>query len=318
MATLTQAEAEEKLEELQQQVTLNLQEIDKNFAECTRIINELTIPDVERYAEQTNMIWELSKDWSWFFDSMNLRTRMPAYENDSLFPLFSPSSSHREHTMSNISAYVKGLRKQMQEESTQDTTTSEYSKPSQLHDMAELIGSKRKHSESTRSPPRMMPYITEPSSLANTPRNEAARILTENSLQAVDMGETVSPDEFFDDLVPSAFELQEVTPGQDDENRLTGGQKDWGHTDLMEVESEEQRKNFDRFYQKRQTSSFQAPDHSSWQWPSRVSHSPSNRYHRTEQLIQQETEPRLVGTPTIERVLDRKQLNLKSAKDDLT
>ena len=58
---LTQTEAEEKLEELQQQVTLNLQEIDKNFAECTRIINELTIPNVERYAEQTNLIWDLSK-----------------------------------------------------------------------------------------------------------------------------------------------------------------------------------------------------------------------------------------------------------------
>ncbi|OBZ85705.1 hypothetical protein A0J61_06247 [Choanephora cucurbitarum] len=303
---LTQTEAEEKLEEFQQQVTLNLQEIDKNFAECTRIINELTIPNVERYAEQTNLIWGLSKDWSWFFDSMSLRTRMPAYENDSLFPLFSPSSTHREHTMSNISAYVKGLRKQMQEESTQDTTTSEYSKPSQLD--------WTKRAESTRSPPRIMPYLTEPSSLANTPRNEAARILTENSLQAVDLGETVSPDDLY-----MAFELQDVTAGQDlqEEGRLSPLlKKDWGSTDLMETESEEQRRNFDRFYQKRQTSSFQTSEHNSWHWPSRVSHSPSNRYQRTQQLIQQEAEPGLVGTPTIERVLDRKQLNLKSAKED--
>ncbi|KAI8359878.1 DASH complex subunit Ask1-domain-containing protein [Choanephora cucurbitarum] len=293
---LTQTEAEEKLEELQQQVTLNLQEIDKNFAECTRIINELTIPDVERYAEQTHLIWDLSKDWSWFFDSMSLRTRMPAYENDSLFPLFSPSSTHREHTMSNISAYVKGLRKQMQEESTQDTTTSEYSKPSQLD--------WTKKPEPTRSPPRIMPYLTEPSSLVNTPRNEAARILTENSLQAVDLGETVSPDDL------SAFELQDVTPGQDEEGLSPLLKRDWGSTNLMETESEEQRRNFDRFYQKRQTSS-----HDAWHWPSRVSHSPSNRYQRTQQLIQQETEQGLVGTPTVERVLDRKQLNLKSTQD---
>ncbi|KAI8056329.1 uncharacterized protein B0P05DRAFT_560458 [Gilbertella persicaria] len=243
---------------------------------------------------------------------MDFRTKLPSYDDDPPLPLFSPSSTNREHTMSNISAYAKGLRKQIQEDSTQDTTTSEYSKPTHLEDSGSMsfIGTKRKNPDSIRSPPRIMPYITEPSSLANTPRNEAARILTENSLQAVDMGESISPD---DESMQSFYEhtpshvASDKQPWQDAPVR-----EDWDNTNLMETESEEQRRNFDIFIQKRQTAKSKVADQELQRRWTGALRSPSNRASKPIQQQQHEEEQsKLVGTPTIERVLNRKQLNLK-------
>lgn len=50
-----------ELERIQQQITLNLQEIDKNFATCNQLVASKIIPEMERFAKATMDIWESSK-----------------------------------------------------------------------------------------------------------------------------------------------------------------------------------------------------------------------------------------------------------------
>jgi hypothetical protein len=59
--TISEEEANAQLEALQQKLTRNLQEIDKNFAECNQVLTSKTIPEVERYTEATSQIWNHSK-----------------------------------------------------------------------------------------------------------------------------------------------------------------------------------------------------------------------------------------------------------------
>lgn len=59
--TISEDEANAQLETLQQKLTRNLQEIDKSFAECNRVLASKTIPEVERYSEATSQIWNHSK-----------------------------------------------------------------------------------------------------------------------------------------------------------------------------------------------------------------------------------------------------------------
>lgn len=59
--TISEEDANAQLEALQQKLTRNLQEIDKNFAECNRVLRSRTIPEVERYAEATSQIWNHCK-----------------------------------------------------------------------------------------------------------------------------------------------------------------------------------------------------------------------------------------------------------------
>ncbi|KAI7903633.1 DASH complex subunit Ask1-domain-containing protein [Cokeromyces recurvatus] len=69
--TLSEEEANAQLERLQQKLTLNLQEIDKNFSECNQVLTSKTIPEIERYAEATSRIWNYCKIWLYFFKSMD-------------------------------------------------------------------------------------------------------------------------------------------------------------------------------------------------------------------------------------------------------
>ncbi|KAI9484130.1 MAG: DASH complex subunit Ask1-domain-containing protein [Benjaminiella poitrasii] len=69
---LSEEEANAELERLQQKLTLNLQEIDKNFADCNQVLTSKTIPEIEKYAEATSQIWNHCKIWLYFFRSMDL------------------------------------------------------------------------------------------------------------------------------------------------------------------------------------------------------------------------------------------------------
>jgi len=50
----------ERLERLEQAITLCLQEIDHNFIRCHRIATA-SLPVVERYAEQSRAVWDGAK-----------------------------------------------------------------------------------------------------------------------------------------------------------------------------------------------------------------------------------------------------------------
>jgi DASH complex subunit ASK1 len=51
----------EELERLEQSITLTLQEIDSNFAKAHRIVSTSILPIVERYAKNSEAVWEGSK-----------------------------------------------------------------------------------------------------------------------------------------------------------------------------------------------------------------------------------------------------------------
>lgn len=58
---LSEEEANAAIERLQQKLTKNLQNIDRNFAECHQIVNSEIIPNLDKYKAQTSKIWESSK-----------------------------------------------------------------------------------------------------------------------------------------------------------------------------------------------------------------------------------------------------------------
>jgi DASH complex subunit ASK1 len=51
----------EELERLEQSITITLQEIDSNFAKAHRIVTTSILPIVERYARNSEAVWEGSK-----------------------------------------------------------------------------------------------------------------------------------------------------------------------------------------------------------------------------------------------------------------
>lgn len=51
----------EELERLEQQITLTLQEIDRNFSQAHRIVTASILPIVEQYARHSGEVWEGSK-----------------------------------------------------------------------------------------------------------------------------------------------------------------------------------------------------------------------------------------------------------------
>ncbi|KAI9262080.1 DASH complex subunit Ask1-domain-containing protein [Sporodiniella umbellata] len=60
-------EKSSELERTQQQITLNLQEIDENFAKCNHIVASKIMPELERFAEATEQMWDSTKIWLDFF-----------------------------------------------------------------------------------------------------------------------------------------------------------------------------------------------------------------------------------------------------------
>ncbi|CAG8492521.1 10464_t:CDS:2, partial [Scutellospora calospora] len=63
-----------RLEKLEQNITLTLQEIDNNFSMCQHKVTTRILPQISRFAEISEDIWENSKLWWSFFESLDLST----------------------------------------------------------------------------------------------------------------------------------------------------------------------------------------------------------------------------------------------------
>lgn len=59
----------EELEQIEQSITLTLQEIDHNFSRAHRTVTASILPVVEQYAEHSREVWEGAKFWKQFFES---------------------------------------------------------------------------------------------------------------------------------------------------------------------------------------------------------------------------------------------------------
>ncbi|CAG8453895.1 15015_t:CDS:1 [Acaulospora colombiana] len=71
-----------RLEKLDQNITLTLQEIDNNFSTCQHVVTTKILPQISRFAEVSEDIWENSKLWWSFLESLDLSS-----SNDSTSPV---------------------------------------------------------------------------------------------------------------------------------------------------------------------------------------------------------------------------------------
>ncbi|KAI8384334.1 DASH complex subunit Ask1-domain-containing protein, partial [Radiomyces spectabilis] len=67
----TDEDANAELEKLQQNITLTLQAIDQNFAKCNQIVSSSILPAVDKFAEASKGVWNGSKLWLYFFQSLD-------------------------------------------------------------------------------------------------------------------------------------------------------------------------------------------------------------------------------------------------------
>ncbi|CAB4391925.1 hypothetical protein RhiirA5_362282 [Rhizophagus irregularis] len=63
-----------RLEKLEQNITLTLQEVDHNFSACQYKVTTKVLPQITRFACVSEDIWENSKLWWSFFESLDLTT----------------------------------------------------------------------------------------------------------------------------------------------------------------------------------------------------------------------------------------------------
>ncbi|RMD44610.1 hypothetical protein DV735_g520, partial [Chaetothyriales sp. CBS 134920] len=71
----------EELEMVEQQITLTLQEIDRNFSHAHRVVTSSILPIVEQYAVHSKHVWQGSQFWKQFFES-SANVSLSGYEED--------------------------------------------------------------------------------------------------------------------------------------------------------------------------------------------------------------------------------------------
>ncbi|KAF1802599.1 DASH complex subunit Ask1-domain-containing protein [Mucor lusitanicus] len=264
---MTEEELNAAIERLQQKLTKNLQNIDRNFTECHQIVNSEIIPNLEKYKAQTSKIWESSKVWLYFFDSLNqnggldegssYKTNRPAFPSDSTMDSADRASwsdkIHHSVSMEDITEVgsLTRLRLSLQQPAT--ATSQETGGPSHT---AKSISTGSSTSSSFRrnlisSPPRTIPFGKPESSLAGTPIREASIIMTQNLLEA--NGVRSSDDDSLD-FDPEGRKkkprLDDNKPSSQPTHENAG--KSWDDTNMMEVDDEESRARFNQFYMQRQ------------------------------------------------------------------
>lgn len=90
----------EKLERLEQSITQLLYEIDSNFSKCHRIITTNILPIVEKYAENSGLVWDHSKFWKQFFEA-SANVSLSGYEEQA-----NQDSEDTLHTARDDSSYL--------------------------------------------------------------------------------------------------------------------------------------------------------------------------------------------------------------------
>jgi hypothetical protein len=76
MTSYTDEQLNAELEKLQQNITLTLQSIDQNFAKCHQTIATRIIPQVEKYADASQGVWNGSKVSGHFEKSQHRQHRI--------------------------------------------------------------------------------------------------------------------------------------------------------------------------------------------------------------------------------------------------
>ena len=57
-----------ELEKLEQEITLTLQEIDKNLSKANAVISEKMFPILAKYAQSSQKVWNNANFWKYFLE----------------------------------------------------------------------------------------------------------------------------------------------------------------------------------------------------------------------------------------------------------
>ncbi|KAI8988200.1 hypothetical protein BDF20DRAFT_910722 [Mycotypha africana] len=291
---LSEEEANAKLERLQQQVTLNLQAIDKNFAECNQVLTSRTIPEIERYSEATHQIWNHCKSmdreenqYPFSVLSGEDGTNRPAHDAISdRFSRMSHDVTMRDIT--EVSAHNR-LRKNLRRAQS-NTTTSQARKDTLNPDILDSESSTYSSRQSTtRSPPRIIPYAMAPDVLQRTPVREAADLFTKDQFR--NAGASTSSD---DDSNQYRFSGESDGGGIDDskskdkgKGKMTAdgfatpglGPRHWGQLNVME-DDVSNRRIFENFMFDRKRNQDKIESRITYNSGNAGMHSPSDRNYQ--------------------------------------
>lgn len=92
-----QLTATEELEQLEQSITLTLQEIDHNFSRAHRTVTASIIPVIEQYANHSREVWNGARFWKQFFEA-SANVSLSGYEEGQ-----GGAEQHEEQTVIDLS-----------------------------------------------------------------------------------------------------------------------------------------------------------------------------------------------------------------------
>ncbi|CEG64133.1 hypothetical protein RMATCC62417_01166 [Rhizopus microsporus] len=302
-----------ELERIQQQITLNLQEIDKNFATCNQLVASKIIPEMERFAKATMDIWESSKAWMYFFKTVE-ETFNQYNTTSTNRPPFSPQERNKTNpeweltqetnakegmsSSSSIELYRSNRRapsvstmttNQIMEGTSynKNNDSNNRSTPNSVNSQGALVD---EYGNQIVSPPRtrqFTPLVT------NTPLREAVSILTDYDIQRTR-----------DDLTESSEEEPRPTIRKEEDI-----------FDPLDMDKDDPatRERFYNFFNGRQKRLRNMKEGEELPRIRKMAKSPSRRYDHTPRSFQSSME-NLVSTPTAERVMLNREMDLRQRK----
>ncbi|KAI9499652.1 DASH complex subunit Ask1-domain-containing protein [Zychaea mexicana] len=198
----TDEETNAELVKLQQEITFTLHTIDEHFARCVRIVSQGIIPEVDRYAAHSKIVWDGLQTWLHFFQHVENNTRLQQTNRPPLDPnipqqdsadrspwdrfrdRFSPTSQDLSRILRRPAlAYPHGSR------TTASSTTLARPQASAL--ASSNLSNTTSDASSTSSfrrrtsPPKTIPFRLSPNELLQTPAREAARMMVNNKLRRI-------------------------------------------------------------------------------------------------------------------------------------
>ncbi|CAG8479803.1 8648_t:CDS:2 [Paraglomus occultum] len=192
-----------RLEKIEQNITLTLQEIDHNFSTSHHIVATRVLPQVERFAQLSKDIWDNTKFWLSFFESLDSYSASndlsPATNNFSLatnslsraMNSLSPAMNSLLPAMNSLSPAMNGLSPAMNNLSPAINNLPNFPTMSQLSTTTKQLSST--NSDLGFSPPVTMKFSLPPSKLLRTPAPEAARIIMDDVMQMISPVSTPCP-----------------------------------------------------------------------------------------------------------------------------
>ncbi|KAG0737223.1 hypothetical protein G6F57_012906 [Rhizopus arrhizus] len=310
-----------ELERVQQQITLNLQEIDENFATCNQIVASRIMPEIERYGEAIANLCENTRTWLCFFKSVEQtfnnnnttstnrppfspQERIKATNSNHMHPILNTKDTTETRSVSRPyrsrlppssgSLQTNHIIGDIQKEYNNiNNGKSETSTPSSINSQGALLD---EFGNQIASPPRTTQFT--PIRKSQTPIREGTSLVVDFEIKKIR-----------DDLTESSEEAPSPISRRKEDKKLTGGGE--GPVDTLNMDRDDpiQRARALSFFGDRQQRLKNMRENEELPRIRKGARSPSHRsvsrgYHFSPL-------DDLVSTPTVHRVLNDRERDLR-------